>query len=223
EAAQVGAEQQHPAPLVDPRRERVQAGGVDPEPRLLAVEQEQPVEDGRGEGVHVARAVEQPRRPAQRAAEEGDRGTPLGTAPEQEVQGDRIQQQARERTSAVARDRAQQPQGQAAAAFGPLLPVHAHGVASAAAATSPLATTRSPCSTRKRQRAAGAAASGSSSIRAGSPGSSGWTNLACGIARAGSGPASRSIASSTRSSTTTPGTTGWPGKWPGRAGWSCPI
>src|SRR5690606_20479707 len=134
----------------------------------------------------------------------------LLAATEKEIQGDGVQQQARQPASADQAEGADQPQGEQAAALAPLLPAAAHG-----AATSPEASSVSPRSTRKRQRGAAP----SSSTRAASPGSSGATNFTCGRRSGPSGPCAASMAASTWSRTTTPGTIGRPGKCPGRQGW----
>src|SRR5690606_7724235 len=185
------------------------------EPLHLSAQHEDAVEDGRGEGVDVAGDIGQPGGAAKHTPQVVARGFALRSADEQEVQRDRIQQHARARATAVTGDVADQPDGEPAATLGPLLPVRAHAVVPVSATTSPVASTSSPRSTRKRQRGAPP----SSSTRATSPGSSGCRNFTCGNRRpAGSAPSRASIASMTRSSTTTPGTSGRPGKCPGRLG-----
>src|SRR5690606_27055671 len=184
------------------------------EPAQFAGQQEHPVEDGRGEAVDVARDVQQRGAPPQRGRQPRARGTPLRPAPDQEVQGDRVQQRARHGATAVAPDRTDQPDREPAAALGTVLPLDAHPCT-----TSPVASRASSRWTRKRQRRAPLSASGigSSATSAVSPGSSGCRNFTRG--RRSGAPASP-IASSTCSTRTTPGTTGAPGKWPASAGWS---
>src|SRR3546814_15504923 len=95
----------------------------------------------------VAGRVEPRRGPAERSPEPLPRGTALGAAAQEEIQGDRIQAGARQRAAAMGADRADQPDREMAAALGPLPPVDGH------AAASPLAS-RPPSSriTRKRQQ-----------------------------------------------------------------------
>src|SRR3546814_18624191 len=91
------------------------------------------------------------RRPAKDAGQAGARIAALVGAAQQEVGRDRVQEQPRQCPSAVTADAADQPDREPAAAFAPLLPGVVH-----AAATSPLASRCPSCSTRKRQREAGA-------------------------------------------------------------------
>src|SRR5690606_13382785 len=152
----------------------------------------------------------------------GARVAALIGAAQQEVAGDRVQAQPRQRAPAVTADAPDQPDRKPATAFAPLLPAAVH-----AATPSPLASNWPSPSTPKRQRGAGAPGPGeaisSIAIRAACPGSSGRRNFTCGKRSAPSGPCAASIASSTRSTITIPGTIGRPGKCPGRAGWSSPI
>src|SRR3546814_10455839 len=89
-------------------------------------------------------------RPAEDAGQAGARIAALVGAAQQEVGRDRVQEQPRQCPSAVTADAADQPDREPAAAFAPLLPGVVH------AATSPLASSCPSCSTRKRQRDAGA-------------------------------------------------------------------
>src|SRR5690606_40599555 len=135
----------------------------------------------------VARDVGQRRRPAQRARQPGARGAALRPAPQQEIQRDGIQAGAADAAPAVTPGRTDQPDREAAAAFGPLLPARAHASPAPSGVpgspSSPLASNAPSASrsTRNRQRRpAGAAADASNSTRAASPGNSGRRNFACG-------------------------------------------
>src|SRR3546814_17788350 len=68
----------------------------------------------------VAGRVEPRRGPAERSPEPLPRGTALGAAAQEEIQGDRIQAGARQRAAALGADRADQPDREMAAALGPL-------------------------------------------------------------------------------------------------------
>jgi hypothetical protein len=127
ETAQVRAEQQHALATVEHGMQFRQAGDAHVETAEASAEQEYPVEDGRGKSVEVACHRPQSHRMAQRARQVSTRGATLGAAHQQEVQGDRIQQDAAERAPAMAGDAADQPDRETAATFRTLLPVGAHG------------------------------------------------------------------------------------------------
>src|SRR3546814_3020081 len=95
------AEQQYALAAVELRVDLRDVVHGDVEALDLAAEQEHPVEDGRGEGVDVARDVAQRRRPAEDAGQAGARIAALVGAAQQEVGRDRVQEQPRPCPSAV--------------------------------------------------------------------------------------------------------------------------
>ena len=85
--------------------------------RVTPAHHVQPVEDGRGEGEHVAEAVARGRFPPQRATQVSARVAARGRCEHEEVAGDDVQDGARQRSAEVERDEDHHHQQRGAAAF----------------------------------------------------------------------------------------------------------